>query len=168
MVSSGLVDRVDVSHFRLSVHLIIAFLILSLILWNYLSLRITNNTMDKLNYFLPLFFLLTIFCQIIIGAFVSGLDAGNYELQNTSALTSATVAAPADVAGSVYYIDWSTPNHVNNGTSCAGCIDWRKLYEMLEIDETLKSIINWVNLSREDKKKSASREDEKRPNQKLL
>ena len=40
MVSSGLVDRVDVSHFRLSAHLIIAFLILSLILWNYLSLKI--------------------------------------------------------------------------------------------------------------------------------
>ena len=26
MVSSGLVDRVDVSHFRLSIHLLIAFL----------------------------------------------------------------------------------------------------------------------------------------------
>ncbi len=76
MVSSGLVDRVDVSHFRLSVHLIIAFLILSLILWNFFSLRIVNITSDKLNYFLPLFFLLTIFCQIVIGAFVSGMDAG--------------------------------------------------------------------------------------------
>ena len=32
MVSSGLVNRVDVSHFRLSVHLIIAFLIITLIL----------------------------------------------------------------------------------------------------------------------------------------
>ena len=37
MVSSGLVDRLDVSHFRLSVHLLIAFLILSLIFWNYLK-----------------------------------------------------------------------------------------------------------------------------------
>ena len=35
MVSSGLVDRVDVSHFRLSVHLLIAFIILSMIFWNY-------------------------------------------------------------------------------------------------------------------------------------
>ena len=34
MVSSGLIDRVDVSHFRLSVHLLVAFLILSLIFWN--------------------------------------------------------------------------------------------------------------------------------------
>ena len=39
MVSSGLVDRVDVSHFRLSIHLLIAFLILSLIFWNYLKLK---------------------------------------------------------------------------------------------------------------------------------
>ena len=40
MVSSGLIDRVDVSHFRLSVHLLTAFLILSLILWNYLKINI--------------------------------------------------------------------------------------------------------------------------------
>ena len=39
MVSSGLVDRVDVSHFRLSVHLLIAFIILSMILWNYLKIN---------------------------------------------------------------------------------------------------------------------------------
>ena len=76
MVSSGLVDRVDVSHFRLSVHLIIAFLIISLILWNYFNLRIKKNISKKLNYFIPLFFLFIIFCQIIIGAFVSGMDAG--------------------------------------------------------------------------------------------
>ena len=38
MVSSGLVNRVDVSHFRLSVHLLIAFVILSLIFWNYLKI----------------------------------------------------------------------------------------------------------------------------------
>ena len=76
MVSSGLVERVDVSHFRLSVHLIIAFLIISLILWNYFNLRIKKNISKKLNYFIPLFFLFIIFCQIIIGAFVSGMDAG--------------------------------------------------------------------------------------------
>ena len=42
MVSSGLIDRVDVSHFRLSVHLIIAFIIISLILWNYLKLKLNS------------------------------------------------------------------------------------------------------------------------------
>tara|TARA_Y100000590_G_scaffold213752_1_gene242261 strand:- start:521 stop:1546 length:1026 start_codon:yes stop_codon:yes gene_type:complete len=76
MVSSGLVDRVDVSHFRLSIHLVIAFLILSLILWNYLNLRVKKNINDKLKFSLPLIFLFIIYCQIIIGAFVSGMDAG--------------------------------------------------------------------------------------------
>ena len=76
MVSSGLVDRVDVSHFRLSLHLLIAFLILSLILWNYLVLKNTTTSNNKLNKFFPLTFLILIFCQITIGAFVSGMDAG--------------------------------------------------------------------------------------------
>ena len=76
MVSSGLVDRVDVSHFRLSIHLLVAFLILSLIYWNYLKINISRNITKKLNVFIPLFFLILIFLQISIGAFVSGMDAG--------------------------------------------------------------------------------------------
>ena len=76
MVSSGLIDRVDVSHFRLSIHLIIAFLIISLILWNYFVLRIEYKFQKNLKYFLPLTFLFLIYCQIVIGAFVSGMDAG--------------------------------------------------------------------------------------------
>ena len=76
MVSSGLVDNVDVSHFRLSAHLLIAFLILSLILWNYLKIKIILNLNQKLKYNTPLILLFLIFLQIIIGAFVSGMDAG--------------------------------------------------------------------------------------------
>jgi len=76
MVSSGLVDRVDVSHFRLSAHLLIAFLILSLIYWNYLKLNKVRNIAKRLNISIPLFFLFLIFLQIAIGAFVSGMDAG--------------------------------------------------------------------------------------------
>ena len=76
MVSSGLVNRVDVSHFRLSVHLVTAFLILSLIFWNYLKININRDISDKMNLYIPIFFLILIFTQIIIGAFVSGMDAG--------------------------------------------------------------------------------------------
>ena len=76
MVASGLVDRVDVSHYRLSVHLLIAFIILSLIWWSYLKINVINNHKKKINSFIPLIFLLTIFLQIVIGAFVSGMDAG--------------------------------------------------------------------------------------------
>ena len=76
MVSSGLVDRVDVSHFRLSIHLLIAFIILSLIFWNYLKINLRYNTINKINPLIPLIFLTLVFTQIVIGAFVSGMDAG--------------------------------------------------------------------------------------------
>ena len=48
MVSSGLVDKVDVSHYRLSAHLLIAFVILSCLVWCFLNL---NNNLNK-NFFL--------------------------------------------------------------------------------------------------------------------
>jgi cytochrome c oxidase assembly protein subunit 15 len=76
MVSSGLVDRIDVSHFRLSIHLLIAFLILSLIFWNYLKIKKNTIIINKINPIIPFLFLILVFTQIAIGAFVSGMDAG--------------------------------------------------------------------------------------------
>ncbi len=76
MVSSGLTERVDVSHFRLSIHLLIAFLILSLIFWNYLKIRNNITTFNQINSLFPFLFLVLIFLQIGLGAFVSGMDAG--------------------------------------------------------------------------------------------
>ena len=76
MVSSGLVDRVDVSHFRLSIHLLIAFIILSLIFWNYLKVTNNQNVLNGIGSNIPFIFLILIFIQIIVGAFVSGMDAG--------------------------------------------------------------------------------------------
>ncbi len=79
MVTSGLVNDVTVSHYRLSIHLAIAVLIISMIFWQILNLRkkqiksffkISNTRLP----FMILIFL--IFFQIIFGAFVSGLDAG--------------------------------------------------------------------------------------------
>ena len=76
MVSSGLVNRIDVSHYRLSLHLLLAFIILSLILWNYLKIKQINVSKYKINFYLPYTFLFLLFVQITIGAFVSGMDAG--------------------------------------------------------------------------------------------
>ena len=76
MVSSGLVDRVDVSHYRLALHLVLAFIILSLIFWNFLKYINIKNSFPKMNSKLPIFFLLLIFIQITVGALVSGMDAG--------------------------------------------------------------------------------------------
>ena len=76
MVRSGLIDRIDVSHFRLSIHLLIAFLILSLIFWSYLKIEKDNNISNKINPLIPFSFLTLIYIQIVIGALVSGMDAG--------------------------------------------------------------------------------------------
>ena len=76
MVASGLVDTIDVSHYRLSLHLVLAFIILSLIFWNYLKYKEISQSENKINFSLPIIFLLLIFLQISIGAFVSGMDAG--------------------------------------------------------------------------------------------
>jgi|TARA_B110000211_G_C14091175_1_gene559188 cytochrome c oxidase assembly protein subunit 15 len=79
MVKSGLVNDITVSHYRLSLHLIIAFTIISIIFW--LIINIKRKTfkiffdLSKKN--LPfLFLIIIIYLQIILGAFVSGLDAG--------------------------------------------------------------------------------------------
>ena len=79
MVKSGLVNDVTVSHYRLSLHLGLAIIIISIIFWQIMMLRenkekIFFNTNKEKIPFIILFFL--IFIQIIFGAFVSGLDAG--------------------------------------------------------------------------------------------
>ena len=76
MVSSGLLDRVDVSHYRLSLHLVIAFIILSVIFWKFLKLTKLLIHDIVINISLIKFFLFLLFLQLIIGAFVSGMDAG--------------------------------------------------------------------------------------------
>ena len=79
MVKSGLTENVTVSHYRLSLHLFIAFIILSSLIWIYMNIYFQTNKiffqLDK-NFIHIKILLLLIFFQIIIGAFVSGLDAG--------------------------------------------------------------------------------------------
>ena len=77
MVESGLTENTTVSHYRLSLHLFFAFIIISLLYWNYLNFKfLVNKSFFNLkNILIKLLFLLILF-QIIIGAFVSGLDAG--------------------------------------------------------------------------------------------
>ena len=83
MVKSGLTERTDVSHYRLSLHLSLAFIILILLFWNYLNFTYKKNFKinNKVPYFLPNLFLIILFFQIAVGALVSGLDAG--QIYNT-------------------------------------------------------------------------------------
>ena len=79
MVQSGLVNVTTVSHYRLSIHLFTAILIISILFWlikNILSnseIKFFKYSKQNLSYQILIFL---IFLQIIIGAFVSGLDAG--------------------------------------------------------------------------------------------
>jgi len=79
MVKSGLTENISVSHYRLSIHLFIAFTIFSSLIWILLnSLKVTKKKFFQFNYnYLTVkLLLLLLFLQIILGAFVSGLDAG--------------------------------------------------------------------------------------------
>jgi len=82
MVKSGLVDQPDVSHFRLATHLITAFLTFSYTFWILLSLIFPEKKrFNKLLYKSSLILFFVVILQIIYGAFVAGLDAG--QIYNT-------------------------------------------------------------------------------------
>ena len=83
MVKSGLMDKPDVSQYRLAAHLSIAFtiyVILLFFLWNnFRTINesykiISHENLDIVNYIIPSF--LVIFLTIIYGAFVAGTNAG--------------------------------------------------------------------------------------------
>ena len=76
MVSSGLIKNNDVSHFRLSLHLSLALFILCLIFWFILEVFEVKKFQEKIPNLLLLFILKLIVIQIILGAFLSGLDGG--------------------------------------------------------------------------------------------
>ena len=79
MVQSGLINNTSVSHYRLAFHLFTAFIILSSLIWIFMNFKHTQSKkffqMNSKFIFLKIL-IFFIFTQIIIGAFVSGLDAG--------------------------------------------------------------------------------------------
>jgi len=78
MVRSGLAESTDVSHYRLALHLFLAFIIFILLLWNYFEYKTQQVLIPnkKLPFHLPILFIFFLLFQICVGAFVSGLDAG--------------------------------------------------------------------------------------------
>ena len=76
MVSSGLIENTDVSHYRLALHLSLALTILSIIFWFIMeTVKISPFKIKFNNSFLNLFFILIIL-QIVLGAFLAGMDGG--------------------------------------------------------------------------------------------
>ena len=79
MVKSGLVENTTVSHYRLAIHLNLAFILFSAIFWYFLNIKLNKNKIFfefKNKNLLIKFFVFLIFLQITFGAFTSGLDAG--------------------------------------------------------------------------------------------
>jgi len=76
MVSSGLIQNNDVSHYRLSIHLSLALFILCLVFWFILNIYKIKKFEFKFPKLFLLFILILIALQIILGAFLSGLDGG--------------------------------------------------------------------------------------------
>ena len=76
MVSSGLIENNDVSHFRLSIHLSLALFLLCLIFWYLLEIYNIDRFRIKLPKFLLFSILTLIVLQIVFGAFLSGLNGG--------------------------------------------------------------------------------------------
>ena len=94
MVKSGLYGRVDVSQYRLALHLTLAFIILGLIVHTYIKVKIDQGEYlsisgyEKNRKVIIAVFVL-IFFQITYGAFVSGTDSGL--LYNTWPLYNGTL-----------------------------------------------------------------------------
>lgn len=79
MVMSGLVDRTDVSHFRLSAHLLLAFAIMGALIWVALDLRQLARTGENRPARMTgtaIATLAVLFVQLLYGAWVAGLNAG--------------------------------------------------------------------------------------------
>ena len=78
MVQSGLTDRVDVSQYRLAMHLGLALIIFCLVFWQALSLLQPAQFIarsSKQIYF-GYFLIFMVFMQSLLGALVAGLNAG--------------------------------------------------------------------------------------------
>jgi cytochrome c oxidase assembly protein subunit 15 len=76
MVSSGLINNTDVSHYRLALHLFVALLIISLIFWFLVNNLNVEKFLIKIPNKILNLFLILIITQIILGAFLAGLDGG--------------------------------------------------------------------------------------------
>lgn len=77
MVKSGLIDRPDVSHYRLTAHLGLALIIFGLTFWLALSLRVGRGSRSGAPLARHGWLVLALLAlQIALGGFVAGLNAG--------------------------------------------------------------------------------------------
>ncbi len=114
MVASGLVDRPDVSHYRLAAHLLTAFVCFGLMIWVALDLWNAGAAPSRpqlparlgpLTCFIALFAL----AVVTSGAFVAGLDAGKG--YNTFPLMDGALIPSGLYQMTPWYLNW-LENHM--------------------------------------------------------
>lgn len=76
MVASGLVNRVDVSQYRLAAHLTLACVLFAAIIWTIACLDIKHRFPRSLDSWTALILFAMILIQIAAGGFVAGINAG--------------------------------------------------------------------------------------------
>ena len=76
MVASGLIERTDVSHLRLAVHLLTAFAIFGLTVWTAFDLKSPAAARQRMPT-VAIWALALLFLQFLFGAYVAGLNAGH-------------------------------------------------------------------------------------------
>lgn len=108
MVQSGLTERVDVSQYRLAMHLGLAFIILGSLTWLACSARPVDpmarlQSVPKSVCWSALVLLLLLFVQVVLGAFVAGTKAGL--TYNTWPLMDGDLVPPGLWALSPWYIN---------------------------------------------------------------
>jgi heme a synthase len=77
MVESGLVDRIDVSQYRLAAHLTLATLIFAAIVWTALGIGRERHWRGAFGRWMGALIVVLVLVQIAAGGFVAGLDAGH-------------------------------------------------------------------------------------------
>ena len=109
MVKSGLSERTSVSHIRLSLHLITAFFTFGFTLYFALEILLEkiNSSSEKITHRLINILFSTVTIQIIYGAFVAGLHAGN--IYNTFPLMNGKI-----IPEGLFYLDPAWINFFDN------------------------------------------------------
>jgi cytochrome c oxidase assembly protein subunit 15 len=137
MVMSGLVDNPAVSQYRLTAHLVAAFLIYGYMLWVALSLLNPRSSARHAHYGTTLALTCLIAVTIISGGFVAGLKAG--KMYNTFPMMGDYWAPPG-----MFALEPAWRNFFDNGATAQ--FDHR----LLAISTFIAVVFYWVGLRKEE------------------